>query len=146
MRVLLTFTGFHDPYTKGLVGQEEQPGPILSLVSVRAFEQVILFSTPSTAEHTQATKDALDTLHPYLRVEIRDVPLHDPTDCNAILRGVRTHLREICVRSQARSFVLRWHQARRRCTPAGFSWQRAVKSRRTFSTSVRPALSAKTAL
>jgi hypothetical protein len=95
MRVLLTFTGFHDPYTKGLVGQEEQSGPILSLVSVRAFEQIILFSTPSTVEHTQATKDALDTLHPHLHVEIRDVPLHDPTNYNAILQGVRTHLREI---------------------------------------------------
>ena len=32
MDVLLTFTGFHDPYFKGLVDQEEQPGPILSLL------------------------------------------------------------------------------------------------------------------
>lgn len=30
MKVLLTFTGFQDPYSIGLVGQEEQPGPILS--------------------------------------------------------------------------------------------------------------------
>ncbi|MCK9229494.1 MAG: hypothetical protein M0Q23_00830 [Syntrophales bacterium] len=28
--VLLTFTGFHDLYFKGLVDREEQPGPILS--------------------------------------------------------------------------------------------------------------------
>jgi hypothetical protein len=34
MDVLLTFTGFHDPYFKGLVDQEEQPGPILSLLSL----------------------------------------------------------------------------------------------------------------
>ena len=27
MDVLLTFTGFHDPYFKGLVDQEEQVGP-----------------------------------------------------------------------------------------------------------------------
>jgi len=32
MDVLLTFTGFHDPYSKGLIGQDEQPGPILSLL------------------------------------------------------------------------------------------------------------------
>ena len=68
MQVLLTFTGFHDPYVKGLVGQEEQLGPILSLVNVRSFEHIILFSTPSTVEHTQATKDALETLHPELMV------------------------------------------------------------------------------
>jgi len=106
MQVLLTFTGFHDPYVKGLVGQEEQLGPILSLVNVRSFEHIILFSTPSTVEHTQATKDALETLHPELMVEMRDLPLDDPTDYNAILRGLRTHILEICDRfSQAQFFI-----------------------------------------
>jgi hypothetical protein len=38
MEVLLTFTGFHDPFSKGLIDQEEQPGPILSLLSVRKFD------------------------------------------------------------------------------------------------------------
>jgi hypothetical protein len=52
MKVLLTFTGFHDPYVIGLVGQEEQPGPILSLVGARSFDRVILFSTPNTEKHT----------------------------------------------------------------------------------------------
>jgi len=55
MNILLTFTGFHDPYFKGLVGQDEQPGPILSLLSARVFGQVILFSTPSTNQLTQET-------------------------------------------------------------------------------------------
>lgn len=45
MNILLTFTGFHDPYALGLIGQEEQPEPILSLVGARVFDQVILFST-----------------------------------------------------------------------------------------------------
>jgi hypothetical protein len=27
LQILLTFTGFHDPYAKGLVGEDEQPGP-----------------------------------------------------------------------------------------------------------------------
>lgn len=35
MRVLLTFTGFHDPFSMGLVGQTEQAGPILSLLVTR---------------------------------------------------------------------------------------------------------------
>jgi transcriptional regulator with AAA-type ATPase domain len=106
MQVLLTFTGFHDPYSKGLVGQEEQPGPILSLVSVRLFQYIILFSTPSTAEHTQATKDALNSLYPQLPVEIRDFPLDDPTDYNAILRGLRSHIGDICdTCSQAQFFI-----------------------------------------
>jgi hypothetical protein len=59
MDVLLSFTGFQDPYAIGLVGQEEQPGPILSLVGARSFDRIILFSTPSTERNTTATSDAL---------------------------------------------------------------------------------------
>ncbi|MGE0681282.1 MAG: hypothetical protein AB7P69_10350 [Candidatus Binatia bacterium] len=40
MKILLTFTGFRDPYAVGLIGQEEQPGRILSLTSAR--KQLIL--------------------------------------------------------------------------------------------------------
>ena len=50
MNVLLTFTGFHDPFFKGLVGQEEQPGPILSLLSMRSFDRIYLFNTPKTKD------------------------------------------------------------------------------------------------
>jgi hypothetical protein len=62
MDVLLTFTGFQDPYAIGLVGQEEQPGPILSLAGARSFDRIILFSTPSTEKNTLATSDALQSL------------------------------------------------------------------------------------
>ncbi|MFQ5685279.1 MAG: hypothetical protein ACE5GV_01330 [Candidatus Scalindua sp.] len=48
MNVLLTFTGFHDPYTKGLIEEEELPGPILSLLNAKVFDKIILFSTPKT--------------------------------------------------------------------------------------------------
>ncbi len=59
MKVLLTFTGFHDPYAVGLVGEEEQPGPILSLVGAKAFDRVILFSTPGVEKNTLAVREAL---------------------------------------------------------------------------------------
>ena len=36
MNILLTFTGFNDPYSLGLVGQDEVPGPIPSLISSRS--------------------------------------------------------------------------------------------------------------
>jgi hypothetical protein len=90
--MLLTFTGFHDPYFKGLVGQDEQPGPILSLLSARVFDQVILFSTPSTDRITQDTKRLILSLYPNTLVEILDLNLADPTDYAAILRGLRTHI------------------------------------------------------
>src|SRR5215475_7558405 len=96
MTILLTFTGFHDPYALGLIGQEEQPGPILSLVGARTFDQIILLSTPNTEKNTAATEKALRSLHPGLKVEVRDLPLIDPTDYVAILKGLRAHLQDIC--------------------------------------------------
>lgn len=95
MKILLTFTGFHDPYTIGLVGEEELSGPILSLVNEVAFDRVILFSTPRTDKHTQLTKDALRSLHPALTVETLEMPLDDPTNYPLILRGLRDHFRHI---------------------------------------------------
>lgn len=93
--VLLTFTGFHDPYTKGLVGQDEQPGPILSLLHARRFDHVILFSTPATLQITADTKAQIQNRIPGIEVALRDVPLADPTDYTAILRSLRRHIRDI---------------------------------------------------
>jgi transcriptional regulator with AAA-type ATPase domain len=91
MGTLLTFTGFHDPYSVGLVGEELQAGPILSLVGARTFERVILFSTPTTSEQTEQTKDALTERHPDLDVKVLDARLSDPTDYSAIMRELRRH-------------------------------------------------------
>ncbi|RLC08559.1 MAG: sigma-54-dependent Fis family transcriptional regulator [Deltaproteobacteria bacterium] len=95
MDVLLTFTGFHDPYFKGLVGQEEQPGPILSLLSARPFDVIFLFSTPSTEQVTKETKKAIMDSHANTKVEILGVNLDDPTDYTAILKGLRQHIHVI---------------------------------------------------
>jgi sigma54-dependent transcription regulator len=96
MNTLLTFTGFHDPHSIGLIGQEEQPGPILSLVKARSFDRVILFSTPIMGKNTIATREALHSAVPALEVQVRDLPLDDPTNYVAILKGLRAHIREIC--------------------------------------------------
>jgi len=87
LRILLTFTGFHDPYSKGLVGEDEQPGPILSLLNARTFDLVYLLSTPNTSRNTAGTAAALKG-----KVVIREVaiPLQDPTDYGAILKNIRS--------------------------------------------------------
>ena len=91
MDILLTFTGFHDPYSKGLVDQEEQPGPILSLLNVRFFEYVFLFDTPTTREITRNTKEAINALCPRCEVHILDIQLQDPTSYRDIFRGLKHH-------------------------------------------------------
>lgn len=87
MKILLTFTGFHDPYSKGLLGEVEQAGPILSLVKARSFDIVFLLSTPNTVEHTAATQATLSG-----QTEVREVfvQLQDPTDYGMILRALRS--------------------------------------------------------
>ncbi len=89
MDVLLTFTGFHDPFSKGLIGEEEQPGPILSLVAARCFEKVYLFSTPAMQGISEDTKQAIADLNQEIKVEVLAVSLDDPTDYQQILSGLR---------------------------------------------------------
>ena len=96
MNILLTFTGFHDPYTKGLVGEEEQTGPILSLVGSKSFDYIILFSTPNTEINTSDTKKAIQSQSPNIDVEIREFSIEDPTNYIAILKGLRPHIQEVC--------------------------------------------------
>lgn len=140
MKILLTFTGFHDPYAVGLIGQEEQPGPILSLVNARAFDQVILFSTPNAEKNTIATEKALRSLHPDLKVEVRDLSLPDPTDYLAILKGLRAPLRDICEAAPQAQFFIAVALGRRRCTPVGCYLPPVARSLRGFCMFVRRGL------
>ncbi len=95
MKTLLTFTGFQDPFAKGPLAENEQVGPILSLLSARRFERVVLLSTPNTTQHSRDTKDAIDQRYPEVTVELIEVPLADPTDYAAITKGVREAFRLI---------------------------------------------------
>lgn len=95
MDVLLTFTGFHDPYFRGLVDQEEQPGPILSLLTTRSFHHIFLFDTPSTQQVTRETEEAISKIYHGSEVHVLEINLSDPTNYREILRGLRTHLHRI---------------------------------------------------
>lgn len=95
MKILLTFTGFHDPYYLGLVDQEEQTGPILSLLNERSFDLVFLFETPATQQITKETKGAVIKRHPQTEVRILETRLSDPTDYLEILRDLKINIRNI---------------------------------------------------
>jgi len=95
IKILLTFTGFHDPYTVGLIGEEELPGPIVSLAKQVHFDKIILFATPRTEKHTDDTRQALESLQSGTSVEVYNLPLSDPTDYLQILRELRSRFRGI---------------------------------------------------
>ncbi|MCB9365899.1 MAG: sigma 54-interacting transcriptional regulator [Calditrichaeota bacterium] len=85
MDVLLTFTGFHDPFHKGLVEQEELLGPILSLLAARSFSKVILIDTPATREITKQTAFEVGERHGSALTEVIKCDFNDPTDYSQIL-------------------------------------------------------------
>ena len=89
MRILLSFTGFHDPFASSGVVGSEQEGPVLSLIRLRGFDQVYLFSTPNTVVNTSSTVAALRDRYPKLSVTVCPFTFEDPTDYFAILSGLR---------------------------------------------------------
>lgn len=94
-RVLLTFTGFHDPFVPTATEGVVDAGPVLTVVAERPFDAVYLFSTPKTSGISAATKEAIQEKHKGTKVEILDVPLKDPTNYLGILRQLRKHFRSI---------------------------------------------------
>lgn len=88
-RILLSFTGFHDPFASSGVAGSEQDGPVLSLVRLKSFDIVHLFSTPATVRNTEATASELLQRHPQLTVEICAFTFENPTDYFAILAALR---------------------------------------------------------
>ena len=106
MDVLLTFTGFHDPYAKGLIEHDEQPGPILSLLAARTFDQVFLFDSSRTKKITQETRDAVVNLHRNTKVDVLEINLDDPTDYSEIFRGLRAHIRRLSEQLEGASYYI----------------------------------------
>lgn len=95
MKILLTFTGFHDPFAASAATGEMRAGPILTVVAERSFDRVYLFSTPRAAEISEQTALAIGERHPDAKVTVLDVPLKDPTNYLGILRQLRAHFRKL---------------------------------------------------
>ena len=98
VNILLSFTGFHDPYTKTAVAGEEQRGPILTALTAHEFDRVILFGAPRTLALTDATAEVLKNIAPEVTVEVIALPLQDPTDYTQIIVNLRTRCGEIIER------------------------------------------------
>lgn len=89
MSVLVTFTGYHDPYSLGVIGDELQAGPVISLAQAMDFDRVILISTPNMCKSSIETESVLKSLKPETEVIVVEIALTDPTDYSAIMREIR---------------------------------------------------------
>lgn len=95
LKVLLSFTGFHDPFAASSTTGEMRAGPILTVVAERTFDRVYLFSTPKAAEISLKTAEAITERHPGVTTTVLEVPLKDPTNYLGILRQLRGHFKTL---------------------------------------------------
>lgn len=95
-RILLSFTGFHDPYAPSPIDGTQQPGPIVAMLGSRPYDRIILFNTPGATRQTEATVEAISRNWPSLQITTKDLPdLIDPTNHILILQYLRKYTREI---------------------------------------------------
>ena len=102
MNILLTFIGFRDPYVPGSM----QPGPILSLLTLRDFDRVILLATPQTKNNLEQTVREIRAKKPALQIEQIETPLGDPNDYPAILETLRANYRQLRERFPAARYFI----------------------------------------
>ncbi|MBK1829614.1 sigma 54-interacting transcriptional regulator [Verrucomicrobiaceae bacterium R5-34] len=89
MQILLTFTGFHDPFNPAQADGRITAGPVLTVLAHRKFDKVCLLSTQKTAERSAATATSIKERHPELAVDEVELMLKDPTNHLGILRQLR---------------------------------------------------------
>jgi transcriptional regulator with PAS, ATPase and Fis domain len=106
MNILLSFTGFHDPFVPTAVEGEMETGPVLTVVAERQFDHVYLFSTPRLAERTEETRKAIGERCAKTKVTVLDVPLKDPTNYLGILRQLRGHFKKISATHSDASYAI----------------------------------------
>jgi transcriptional regulator with GAF, ATPase, and Fis domain len=100
VRVLLTFTGFHDPFSASPISGTEKEGPILNLIRSFPFDEVVLFATPNTLEQTAETERILHQRHPTIACQVCQLKLADPTNYLEILANLRREFETISKRKR----------------------------------------------
>jgi hypothetical protein len=61
---LFAFVGSKDPFMLTAVAGENQPGPVLSILSAKRFDFLFLFFTPHTRANADATKSHVQKRFP----------------------------------------------------------------------------------
>jgi len=104
-KVLLTFTGSHDPFSASVVDSLSQAGPVLSMLQAMSFDHIYLFDTPGMAEQTQKTVAAIGKSFPDTNISTQKLSkLKNPTDHAMILRYLRQFLAKIVEKHKKNEF------------------------------------------
>ena len=77
------------------VAGEEQPGPILSILSARQFDFLFLFFTPHTRSNAEETRREVEKRYPDCHLCPREIPVSDPKDYSSLMGKLAREVREI---------------------------------------------------
>src|ERR1700674_2033587 len=98
---LFAFVDLKDPFTPSAIAGEELPGPILSILSAKRFDSVLLFHTPQTRETAFATMTEIARRHTGCLVKLQQLPVSDPKDYSSVMGGLWRYCRDSLRRSEA---------------------------------------------
>lgn len=77
------------------VAGEEQPGPILSILSARRFDFLFLFFTPHTRWNAEETRREASKRYPNCHVRLHEITISDPKDYSSLMGTLAREVRDI---------------------------------------------------
>lgn len=106
MKILLTFTGVHDPFAELSGAGGKMAGPVLTVTAAQPFDCVHLFSTPATVESSKQTKEELQKRNKSLAVEICDAALKNPASHLGIPGQLKTRFNKLCKKNPKAEYFI----------------------------------------
>lgn len=98
---LFAFVDLKDPFTPCEIAGEELLGPILSILSAKRFDSVLLFYTPQTRENALATAMEIARRNTGCLVKLQQLPVSDPKDYSSVMGGLWRYCRDSLRRSES---------------------------------------------
>jgi DNA-binding NtrC family response regulator len=94
-KTLFAFVDPKDPFMPTAIAGEEQPGPILSILSARRFDFLLLFYTPHTRKAAGETRREVEKRYPSCMLMSHEIPVSDPKDYSPLMGNLARQVREI---------------------------------------------------
>jgi DNA-binding NtrC family response regulator len=105
---LFAFVDLKDPFTPGELAEEQLPGPILSILSAKKFDNIFLFYTPHTRKNAQETQAEALQRYPDCKITLLELPIPDPRNYRDLIGLLRKIVQKFAFAWQMRggqSFV-----------------------------------------
>lgn len=99
---LFSFVDLKDPFAASEIEGEGRPGPVLSILGSRHFQQLHLFHTPHAGEVAQLTQAEVNLRFPHCRTWLHRLPVSDPKDYSAVMGSLAHAVRNAA--TQARGY------------------------------------------